>query len=382
MRRHPIFFCSLILLILIGNRWLPADEGRLSKQLEQTNSSIIDPRPILTQWSVASRFLSPVTPSPKVEEFKKENQAYFSGHELTLISDFQQPVTTHKLLSDYDWRVVKQTKTNIILRGQPRDVLTRHLCRPFELQISTRSMMPESLTFLSDPAKQKQGFASIELTAYKVAQTKALVETDSPTQSVLRTVAKAVFLPDGKQHSLISAMRPIKHISFSRSSSENKNMSELREIEKLVSRWIKESRQIDSIKLGNGATIFKHGDNRHAEVPAMLNTKADGTRVSGWPAFLQVLPPWLFDVDQQTFIIESFTIELSSDDKGPSAPRFITLKIKPNPASPPKYYPGAKWDTAEIVFNSEQPLPIKISETTNNRVVQFLLSGMKVQYEE
>ncbi|WP_298865844.1 hypothetical protein [uncultured Gimesia sp.] len=398
MRRHPIFISTLILLILTGNQQLRADDrlpsqprriSRSTPPYDQITGKYLPYKPIRTnskiiieQWSAASQIHPSLSPQSKVDEFKKGNRTYFSGHELSLISEFQQPVHAQKLLSDYDWRVVKQTKTTLILRGQPRDVLTRHLCRPFELRINTQSMLPEALTFLSDPAKQKQGFASIELTANKAMQLKTLAETNSHPQSVLRTVAKAVFLPDGKHQSLISTMGPIKNISFSQSYSENIKTSELREIEKLVSRWIAESERIDSIKLGNGVLIFKLGDNRQANVPQKRYTKPDGTYINGNLPYQSVLQPWLIDVDQKTFIIESFAIELSTDDKSPSAPRIITLNIKPNPTSPPNDYQGDKWDAVEIVFNTEKSLPVKITETRNNRVSEFLLSDMQVRYKK
>ncbi|MFH1300900.1 MAG: hypothetical protein ABIK07_07535 [Planctomycetota bacterium] len=393
MRRHQHVFCYLVLVILIVNQQLPADD-RLPTAQRKTSTSATPydqftgrylplkpvkstPGKVLEQWSAASRFLSPVTPQSKVEEFKKGNQTYFSGHELSLISEFQQPVSTQTLLADYDWKLVQQTETSIILRGQPRDALTRHLCRPFELQINPQSMLPEALTFLSDPAKQKQGFASIELTASKVIQTSATRETDGLPKMVSQTVAKAIFPPEGMLQNPASHTNPIKRISFSRLSSEHRNEAELREIEKLVARWIAESQRIESIKLGNGATIFKLGDQRPADVPARLYSKSDGTLLTGFPAFQRALPPWLIDVDQKSFIVESFTIEFATDDTAPSAPRFITLKLKPNPTSP---YPGGKWDAVEIEFHSNQPLPVKISETRNNFVMQFLLSDMQIQY--
>lgn len=395
MRRHHSFFCFLTLLILISNQRLSADDRLTSEQREPSTSATTydrsagdylpldpvpaNPRQIIAQWSAASRFLSPVTPSSKVEKFKKGHQAYFSGHELTLISEFQQPVAAQALLADYDWQVVRQTKTNIILRGQPRDVLTRHLCRPFELQINPQSMLPESLTFLSDPSKQKQGFAAIELTAYKVMQPKAMVETNSPPQSVLRKVAKAVFPQEGTPQNPAATMGPIKRISFSTSSSDDKHQAEVREIEKLVARWIAESQRIDSIKLGNGTIIFKPSDHPHVAKPQRLSNMPDGAMISGWPASLQVLHPWLIDVDQKTFLIESFSIELSTDDTVPAAPRLITLKIKPNPAHTPV---GEKWDAVEIEFNSHQPLPVKISEIRDNWLREFLLSEMQVQYKK
>lgn len=398
MRRHQIFAYPLVFLTLLSIQLLRADERPRSNQRE--TSKTVDqydqfsggnlpykPVPnasetILKRWSAASRFLSPVSPQSKVEEFKKENQTYFSGHELALISEFQQPVTAQTLLNEYEWHVVRQSKANIILRGQPKDVLARHLCRPFELSIDPQSMLPESLTFQSDPTRQKQGFGSIELTALKVSATNVAMHSNDAPQFVSRKVMKAIFPQNKTPEQPTSATSPIKRVSFSKSSSESKNEAELQEIEKLVSRWIMESQRIDSIKLGNGARIFKAGDGRPAEVPAKLYTKPDGTVVSGWPAFLRVLPPWLIDVDQKTFIIESFTIELSTDDTAPSAPRFITLKIKPNPNNPPSSQPGGKWEAVEIEFSSNQPLPVKISEIRNNQIMQFLLSDMQVEYKE
>ncbi len=398
MRRHQIFACTLMLLTLFSNRLLRADDQPRSNQRETSNSAIeydqhskgsltykpvpLAPEKILKRWSAASRFLAPVTPQSKVEEFKKGNQTYFTGHELALISEFQQPVTAQTLLNDYAWRVVSQSNARIVLRGQPKDVLTRHLCRPFELQINPQSMLPESLTFLSDSSKQKQGFASIELTALKVPPATVMVDTNDAPQFVARKVTKAAFPQIETQQHPAFAMSPIKRVSFSKSSSENKNEAELQEIEKLVSRWVSETQRIDSIKLGNGARIYKARDRRPAEIPRKLYTKPDGTIVSGWPAFLRVLPPWLINVDQETFIIESFAIELSTDDTAPSASRFITLKIKPNPTNPPSPQAGGKWDAVEIEFSSNQPLPIKISEIRNNQIMQFLLSDMQIQYKQ
>ncbi|MDF1746799.1 MAG: hypothetical protein P1V19_24110, partial [Gimesia sp.] len=383
--------------ILTGNQQLRADDRlpsqprRISKSrppYDQGTGKYLPYKPIRTnskkvieQWSAASQFHPSVTPHSKVDEFKKGNRTYFSGHELSLISEFQRPVHTQKLLSDYDWRVVKQTKTTLILRGQPRDVLTRHLCRPFELRINTQSMLPESLTFLSDPVKQKQGFASIELTANKAMQLRTLAKTKSHPQSVLRTVAKAVFLPDGKHQSLISTMGPIKNISFSQSSSENINKSELMEIKKLVSRWVAESERIRSIKLGP-ITVLKPSDHAlryEATKESKTQAKLFGP---GTPAVNDVLGPWLIDVDPQAFEIESFTKELSTDDKDPATPRRIILKLKRNPNFPPHPLTGSKWDTVEIEFNSHQPLPVKITETRNNRVSEFLLSNMQVRYKK
>lgn len=402
MRRHQTFACTLMGLTLFSSQVLRADE-RPRQQLrptQQKTSKTADeydqffegtlpfkPVPIaseviLKRWASASRFLSPVTPQSKVEDFKKGNQTYFTGHELALISEFQQPVAAQTLMNDYEWRVVRQSKANIVLRGQPKDALTRHLCRPFELHINPQSMLPESLMFLSDPSRQKLEFGSIELTALKVPATNLTVKTDDAPQFVSRKVMKAVFPQSETEPRPALATSPIKRVSFSKTSSESKNEAELQEIEKLVSRWITESQRIDSILLGNGARIFKGGDGRPSEVPAKLYSRPDGTLVSGGPAFLRVLPPWLIDVDQKTFIIESFTIELSTDDTAPSAPRFITLKIKPNPTNPPRPQSGGKWEAVEIEFSSNQALPVKITEIRSNQIMQFLLSDMQVQYKE
>tara|TARA_R110002111_G_scaffold67_1_gene577 strand:- start:17357 stop:18526 length:1170 start_codon:yes stop_codon:yes gene_type:complete len=389
MRRHQFFFCYLMLLILIGNQQLRADD-RLPIVQRKTSTSATPydqatgkylplepvksaPGKILEQWSAASRFLSPVTPQSKVEEFKKGNQTYFSGHELSLISEFQQPVTTQALLADYNWQLVRQTETNITLRGQPRDALTRHLCRPFELQINSQSMLPEALTFLSDPTKQKQGFASIELTALKVMQTSAIIETDAFPKTVSQRVAKAIFPQEGMVQSPASQMSPIKRISFSRLSSENRDKTELQEIEKLVARWIAESQRVESIKLGP-ITILKHGLLSEPIEGNEAGANLSGARI---PSIQDILRPWLINVDRQTFVIESFTMDLSTDEKNPSAPRFITLIMKPNPN-----HRQPKWGIVEIEFSSVQPLPIKISASHGNHMSQFLLSNLQIRYAE
>ncbi|MCA9014543.1 MAG: hypothetical protein KDA77_04345, partial [Planctomycetaceae bacterium] len=297
-----------------------------------------------------------------------------------LISEFQQSVTAQSLLKDYEWRVVSQTKANIILRGQPKDVLTRRLCRPFELQINPQSMLPESLTFLSDPSRQKQGFASIELTALKVSPANVIEDTQAAPQFVSRKVSKAIFpFIETQQHPAF-ATSPIKRISFSKSGSESKNETELQEIEKLVSRWITESQRIDSILLGNGVTIVGPGDQRKVPLPANLSENPDRTFVSGVGGYQSSLQPWLIDVDQKQFLIESFTIELAADETGPTATRFITLRLKPNPDYPPQSNPAGSWDAVELEFSSQQPLPIKINKTRQNFVQQFLLSDIKVKY--
>lgn len=398
MRRHSYFICFMTLFVLIGNQRLHADDRFPSKQRAKStpripydrftdqylpiNALTIAPEHIITQWSAASQFLSPLSPSSKVKEFKKGNQAYYSGHELTLISEFQQPVSTQVLLANYDWQVVKQTKTSIILRGQPKDVLTRHLCRPFELQINYQSMLPTSLKFLADASKQKKGFASIELTAFKLAQAPEPVNTKPAPQTVLRKVAKAVFPQEGNRQDSNSIMGPIKRISFATSNSDNKNQAELLEIEKRVLRWIAETQRIESIQLGNGVTIFKPGDHQAVIASKNPKTKLDGTYVSGIFPYQDSLQPWLIDVDKNAFIIDSFITEKTRNDNDPSAPRFITLNIKPNPAYPLNLRQGTKWDAVEIVFSSDQLLPVKISKTRLNFVQQFLLSDLKVQYAE
>ncbi|QDT40228.1 hypothetical protein Pan241w_02840 [Gimesia alba] len=398
MRRHQIFAYPLVCLTLFPIQLLRADERPRSDQREtaktvdqydQFSGGNLPYKPvpnasetILKRWSAASRFLSPVTPQSKVEEFKKENQTYFTGHELALISEFQQPVTAQTLLDDYEWHVVRQSKANIILRGQPKDVLTRHLCRPFELSIDPQSMLPESLTFLSDPTSQKQGFGSIELTALKVSATNVAMHSNDAPHFVSRKVMKAIFPQNKTPEQPASATSPIKRVSFSKSSSESKNEAELQEIEKLVSRWIMESQRIDSILLANGVTILGPGDNRQVTIPAKGYTKADGTRVGGWLGFQGSLRPWLIKVDQKSFLIESFTIELATDESGPLATRFTTLKLKPNPDASSQTNPAERWDTVEIEFSSRQPLPVKITKTRLNFVQQFLLSDIKVKYAE
>lgn len=397
MPRHPIFICNLILLILIGIQHLRADErlhpkpsttpapvsayDRLTDQTLPYKPVKNAPWKIIEQWSAASRLQSPVTSQSKVAEFKKRNQDYFSGHELSLISEFQQPVTTQTLLKDYDWQLIKHSKTIIVLRGQPRDQLTRRLCRSFKLQINPQSMLPEALTFQTDPAKQEQSFASIELTAYKNLQPKTLAETNSYSQSVKHSVAKTVFLSEGKQQAFTSTRGPIKQISFSPASSESNKRSKLREIEKLVSRWVTESERIDAIKLGP-ITIFKPSDHERLHEPIKESKTQTNLLGPGTPPVNDILRCWLIDVDTQLFEIDSFTTELSTDDNDPTTPRFITLKLKRNPDYPTHLLTGGKWDTVEIEFNSHQPLPVKITEIRNNRVSEFLLSDMQVQYKK
>ncbi|QDU00076.1 hypothetical protein [Gimesia aquarii] len=398
MHRHPCLVCYLILFVLIGNQLLHADEPSPPEQRAKTTSGIPDghltdndislnsqriaPEKILTQWSVASQLLSTVAPSSKIDELKKENQAYFSGHELTLISEFQKPVSTRTLLADYGWQVVKQTTKYIILRGQPKDTLTRRLCRPFELQINSQTMLPESLKFLALASKPSIGFASIELTAYKSTQTTEPVISKSTPQIILRKVAKAVFPEAENNQNSTSTTGSIKRISFATSHSENQDQAEIIEIEKMVLRWIAETQRIESIELGNGVTISKLGNQRDRAVPKNLNSKPNGAFVTGNSAFQNSLQPWLIDVEKNAFIIESFATERSTNENGSSAPRFITLNMKPNPAFPPNSHPGTKWDAVEIVFSSDQPLPIKISKTRLHIVQQFLLSDLKIQYAE
>ncbi len=377
MRRHLLFFCSLVLLILISNQWLPAEESSRSEQQKTTtSSSSTDPRPILTQWSAASRILPPLTRSAKLDDFKKGNQKYFSGHELTLISEFQQPVTTQKLLSDYDWQVIKQTKSNFVLQGQPRDVLTRSFCRPFQLQINRQSMLPESLTYLSGPAKEKQGFASIDLTAFTATHAQPENKTPPQSQTVLRTVAKAVFSQVESLQKPASEMKPIKRVSFSTSKSEYENQAELRNVENLVSRWIAESKRIRSVKLGP-ITVLKPNKSERRYRPRNETPppkKFFGTAIS---SINDVFRSWLFDVDPQSFVIDSFATELPKDDKEQSAPRLVTVKIKPD-----LDYSQPNWDSVEMVFNSEQPLPVRIDIRYGDYVQEILLSGIQVEYEE
>lgn len=376
MRRHLLFFCSLVLLILISNQGLPAEESPRSEQQKTTTSSSTDPRPILTQWSEASRILPPLTRSTKLDDFKKGNQKYFSGHELTLISEFQQPVTTQKLLSDYDWQVIKQTKSNFVLQGQPRDVLTRRFCRPFQLQINRQSMLPESLTYLSGPAKEKQGFASIDLTAFTVTHAQSEKKTSPQSQTVLPTVAKAVFSQVESLQKPASEMSPITRVSFSTSKADYENQAELRNVENMVARWIAESKRIRSVKLGP-ITVLKpdKSERRYRprnETPPPKNLF--GTAIS---SINDVFRFWIIDVDPQRFVIDSFATELPKDDKEQSAPRLVTVKIKPDPD-----YSQPNWDSVEMVFNSAQPLPVRIDIRYGDYVQEILLSGIQVEYEE
>jgi hypothetical protein len=235
-------------------------------------------------------------------------------------------------------------------------------------------MLPEALTFRSDPARQKQGFASIELTASKVTQTSATRETDGLPKTVSQTVAKAIFPQEGMLQNPASKTNPIKRISFSRLSSENRDETELQEIEKLVARWIAESQRVDSIKLGS-ITILKSGNRELLSEPIEGNEADANLSGVGIPSVQDILRPWLINVDRQTFVIESFTMELSTDDKSSSAPRFITLIMKPNPN-----HPQPKWGTVEIEISSAQPLPIKISVSHGSHMSQFLLSNLQIRY--
>lgn len=398
MHRHHILAGSLVCLSFFG---LPLSESagqspepqplksasapEGSKQAKQ-NGALETPAPIsagtiLSRWSAASRFLSPEISQSKVEEFKKGNRSYFTGHELSLISEFQKPVTTQSLLADFEWRVISQSKSTVILRGQPKDTLTRRLCRPFELQINPESMLPESLTFLSDSPGSQQGFGAIELTALKSTMRQTTVAASEPAQFVSHQVMKATFPQTASVATAEkAATSPIKRVSFSKTSSEMKNETELQEIEKLVTRWILESQRIDSILLSNGATILRPGDTRKVTVPAKLYTQPDGTIVSGWLPYQGSLQPWLIDVDQKSFLIESFTIELTTDETGPNATRFVTLKLKPNPDSPAPTHPGFRWEEVEIEFSSRHALPVKVSTTKQGFVHQYLLSDMQVKY--
>lgn len=388
MRRHQFFVCHLFLFLLTINQRLQADDrvlpeprsastsGILSDQIDD-DSGKVDPRHLISQWSAASQFLLPVTPLSRVEEFKKKNQAYFSGHELTLFTEFQQPVTTQALLANYDWQLIKSTKSAITLRGQPKDVLTRHLCRPFELQINSQSMLPESLKFLSDSSQQEKNFASIELTAFKTSKTNETVELKSVSKPVLQRVAKAVFPPKGNQKFPAATMNSIKRISFDTSRSDISNQSEQLEIELLVARWIAESQMIKSIKFGP-VTILKPSPHLESSLPEQRDQNQTGAVIADRSAYQSVLQPWLIDVDRQKFMIESFMIETSAENQDTTAPRIITLKAKPNPNRPK---PVLNWDEIEIEFSSKTPLPTKIHFSSRGRVMRtFDLSMMKVQY--
>lgn len=358
MHRHPFFTYSLILLLVSSTHVCAAEE--------QTPVNTI-----LTQWSAASRFLSPVTPQSAVEQFKQQNQAYFSGHEIALFSEFQQPVSLEKLKTEYRWKLMSQSQSRIVLQGQPQDALTRRLCRPFELQINARSMLPESLTFLTRESAQKDRFASIELTALKVTPT-TRIHTSPEPQFVRQTVAKAVFpavqpVPAGQS--------PIKRVAFTSDNDTERNPTERLQIEKLVTRWITETSRIDSVRLGNGITIFKRNQRQtDVKMPPTYRSTSD-SRASEKQALQEVLPGWLIDVDQKSFQIESFTIELDAESAEAASPWFVTLKLKPHPDAP-----RPDWESVELEFSSRQALPIRISETRNDRISEFLLSDVQVHY--
>ncbi len=386
MRRHPFLILNSMLLALLAATPLPADNPpatQVKTKVTTGNSDqaavenrLNDPRQILSQWSAASSFLSPVGPQSTVEKFKKQNQAYFSGHELTLISEFQQPISVQTLLTEYEWQVIRKTDSLIILRGAPRDLLTRHLCRPFELQIDTRSMLPESLTFLPGKTKSQSGFAAVELTALKEVRKSAIIAGQPEPKFVSQTVAKAIF-PQEMTPPKPGMRDPIRRISFSQTSTGYRNKTELQEIEKLVERWVSVSRRIDSVKLGNGITLYPRNRQRKSlETEISQNNMNLSTRAIYLSA-MQNLSSWLMHVDQSTFQVESFTIELSTDDPGPVTEKFITLKLKPHPDQS-----QSGWQSVELEFHTSQPLPVKVSETRNQQVVQFLLSGMDVNYSE
>ncbi|QDT88651.1 hypothetical protein [Gimesia algae] len=386
MRRHPFLNLNSILLTLLAATSLPAENPPATQVKTKVAAGISnqttveinqnDPRQILTQWSAASSFLSPVGPQSTIEKFKKQNQVYFSGHELTLISEFQQPISAQTLLTEYEWHVIRKTGSVIILRGVPKDLLTRHLCRPFELQFNTQSMLPETLTFLPGKTKSQSGFAAVELTTLKEVRKSAIIAGHPEPEFVSQTVAKAIF-PQAITPPDPAKRNPIRRISFSQTSTENRNKTELLEIEKLVKRWVSVSRKIDSVKLGNGITLYPHSEQQKSlEFEISQNNTNLSTRAIYLSA-MQNLSSWLMNVDQSTFLIESFTIELSTDEPGPVAAKFITLKLKPEPDQP---QPG--WQSVELEFHTAQPLPVKISETRNQQVVQFLLSGMDVTYSE
>lgn len=356
MRRHPLIACGLALLIFSSVDSVSAE------QQNPVNT-------ILTQWAAASRFLSPLAPQSAVEQFKQQNQAYFTGHELALISEFQQQVSFEKLNTEYQWQVVSRSQNSIILKGQPRDALTRRLCRPFELQINPHSMLPESLKFQTRLAQQNNRFASIELTALKEARITRIPTSNTPN-FVKQTVAKAIF-PEVQP----AQQGPIKRVSFSRDSAEDRNPAELQQIEKLVARWVTESTRIESVRLGNGITIFKRGQQQPALILPPSYRDSDRTTEKEKQAFLEVLPGWLIDVDQKSFQIESFTIEFDAEETDSKSPQFITLKLKPHPDAP-----RPDWESVELEFSSRQPLPVRISETRHNNIAEFLLSDIQIHY--
>ncbi|WP_417382382.1 hypothetical protein [Gimesia sp.] len=379
MRRHPFLnFNSILLALLVATSLSaenpPATQVKTKITAGSTNQN--DPRQILTQWSAASSFLSPVGPQSTVEKFKKQNQAYFSGHELTLISEFQQPISIQTLQSEYEWHVIRKTDFVIILRGVPKDLLTRHLCRPFELQINTQSMLPESLTFLPGKTKSQSGFAAVELTALKEVRKSAIIAGHPKPNFISQTVAKAIF-PQVVIPPEPLKRNPIQRISLSQTSSENRNETDLQEIEQLVNRWVSVSRRIDSVKLGNGITLYPRSEQQKSLDADVSQQNMNLSTRAIYLSAMQNLSAWLMNVDQGSFLVESFTIELSTDEPGPLAAKFITLKLKPDPDQP---QPG--WQSVELEFHTSQPLPVKISETRNQQVVQFLLSGMDINYSE
>ncbi|HBL46034.1 MAG TPA: hypothetical protein DDZ90_21870, partial [Planctomycetaceae bacterium] len=317
-----------------------------------------------------------IGPQSTVEKFKKQNQAYFSGHELTLISQFQQPVSAQTLLSEYQWRILRKTESQISLKGTPSDPLTRHLCRSFELQINTRSMLPEALTFLPGKTKSLSGFAAVELTALNEVHKSAVIAAPPEPKFVSQTVAKAIF-PQAGSPLRPAAENPIRRISFSQTSSGNKNETELLEIEKLVQRWVTVSRRIGSVKLANGITLYPRSEQQKSLDAQAGQNEVELSARAIYLSAMQNLSSWLMNVDQGTFVIDSFTIELSTDEPGPVAAKFITLKLKPHPDQL-----QSGWQSVELEFHTSRSLPIKISETRNQQVVQFLLSGMDVSYTE
>ncbi|HAH44802.1 hypothetical protein [Gimesia sp.] len=381
MRRHPFLNPNSILLTLLAVTPLAAEnppatlvKAKVTQTAGQDNQS--DSRQILTQWAAASSFLSPIGPQSTVEKFKKQNQAYFSGHELTLISQFQQPVSAQTLLSEYQWRILRKTESQISLKGTPSDPLTRHLCRSFELQINTRSMLPEALTFLPGKTKSLSGFAAVELTALNEVHKSAVIAAPPEPKFVSQTVAKAIF-PQAGSPLRPAAENPIRRISFSQTSSGNKNETELLEIEKLVQRWVTVSRRIGSVKLANGITLYPRSEQQKSLDAQAGQNEVELSARAIYLSAMQNLSSWLMNVDQGTFVIDSFTIELSTDEPGPVAAKFITLKLKPHPDQL-----QSGWQSVELEFHTSRSLPIKISETRNQQVVQFLLSGMDVSYTE
>lgn len=363
MRRHLFFNCGLILLVLSCVQLVSAQNQPAQNPVNA----------LLTQWAAASRFLSPATSQSALEQFKQQNQSYFTGHELALISEFQQQISVEKLQTEYQWQLVSRSDNSIQLQGEPRDPLTRRFCRSFLIEINPRSMLPESLKFQPRRARQNNRFAAIEFTALKATPT-TRVTTSSKPETIRQTVAKAIF-PETR--SVPAQPATIRRVAFSREGAAEQNPTELQEIEKLVARWVTESSRIDSIRLGNGVTIVRRDQHQPVLILPQSSRTADKITEKEKQAYLEILPGWLMDVNQKSFQIESFTIEFAVEATDSATAQFVILKLKPHPDAPP---PG--WESVELEFSSRQPLPIRISETRNNRISEFLLSDIQIHYAE